>query len=113
MIDNPFEELNREYVNHYSETKGIMFADSYDSFVNKLLTVIQYTLNAPGYGRELTEEAYASALRRGLTDEQWQQEKVQTMRILFFAILDACPLMKHEMAVHLYNELRKDDTHDE
>lgn len=108
-MDNVFEDIKREYVNHYRESGGMLLADSYDSFVSKVLSAIQLSLNDPySEGWMFVRDLARSAQERGLSPEQWQQQKVDLMKILFFRIIDECPQLKHEMALHLYHELRKE-----
>ena len=112
-MDNldPFEDIKREYVNRYSETGGVLLADNYDSFVAKVLSAIQLSLNDPySEGWMMMRDLARSAQDRGLSPEQWQQQKVDILKILFFSIISECPQLKHEMAVHLYNELRRNPT---
>ncbi len=105
---DPFEDVRREYVNRYRETHGILLANDYDSFVNKMLDAIQITMNESDVGQEIIDEALGVALARNLTPEQWSLQKANLMIVLFCMALDACPFLKHEMAHHLYNELRKE-----
>ena len=100
---NYYEEIKRELVN------GARFADSYDEFVSKMLTCIMETLNNSEAGQELMQTAVDDAIRNNLTPDQWQQRKANILQVLFFLALNNCPLLKKEMAHHLYKELRNSD----
>lgn len=113
-VENPFEDIKREYVNRYSETGGLLLADSYDTFVDRMLTAIMVALN--GYddqGHRILDDAMAAALREGRTEEEWSRQKANLMLTIFFLALDECPYLKHEFATHLYNELRKENPHEQ
>lgn len=83
------------------------FADSFDNFVTKLLTVIQASLNAPE-GQELVAPLLTDAIRSGLSPEAWNKRKTDIMKLMFFLTLEEHPQLKHEFATHLYNDLRKE-----
>ena len=90
-MENIFEDIKREYVNRYSETGVILLARNYEEFVLKMVACIRISLDDVKY------------LLPELTDEQ----RTEYIKILFFVVLDECPQLKHELAVHMYNELRK------
>lgn len=98
-MDRPeFEDVKRELIN------GKKFANNYDEFVNRMLTCIQTGLNETSVPDELLN----IALRKGMTPEQFQHEKVNVMVMCFWICLDSCQPLRHEFAMHLYNELRRD-----
>ena len=99
-MENYFEDIKRELVN------GHQFAENYDEFVFKILKAIQTGMNDTDVGQEIMDEAVGAAIRKGLTAEEWKQQKANMMKLLFVLILDECPMLKKEMARHLYNELR-------
>lgn len=101
-FENYFEDVKRELVN------GHPFATSYDEFVAKMLSAIQEALNSPA-GQDLIDPLLADAIRSGMAPEEWQKHKVNIMMVIFFLTLDECPMLKHEMSRHLYNELRKEN----
>ena len=105
--ENPFEDVKREYVNHYSETGGKVFARDYHEFVTKLMTCIQEAMNTTEAGPMILDEVLCRSILEGWSDERWQKCKVDTLKMLFFLVLDECPWLKHEFAMHLYDELRK------
>lgn len=109
-MQNYFEDVKREYVNHISETGGKVFARNYDEFVSKLLACIQEALNTTDAGPMILDEALGRAISEGWSAERWQQCKVDTLKMIFFLVLDECPQMKHEFALHLYDSLRKEVT---
>ena len=109
-MDNPFEDVKREYVNRISETSGKVFARDYDEFVSKLLACIQEALNTTDAGPMILDAALGRAILEGWSPERWQKCKVDTMKMIFFLVLDECPQMKHEFALHLYDSLRKEAT---
>ena len=99
-MENYFEDIKRELVN------GHQFAENYDEFVSKILKAIQTGMNDTDVGQKIMDEAVGAAIRKGLTAEEWKQQKANMMKLLFVLILDECPMLKKEMARHLYNELR-------
>ena len=106
-MDNAFEDVKREYVNRYSETHGILLADSYDEFVAKILTAIMTALNEDYEIRKILDREMQRAIEDGKTPAEWSEEKQKILITLFFLSLDECSYLKHEFAHHLYNELRK------
>ena len=104
-----FDDIKQIYVNNFRETRGIMLAEDYASFVDKVLTVITDTLNTTSEGRDLTDQALGIALRNNATPEEWQKTKVNILTFLFWLTMNECPQLKHEMALHLYRELRKEN----
>lgn len=108
-MDNAFEDVKREYVNRLSETHGICLARNYDEFVEKVMVAAITALNETPEGRSLMDDAVRLALAKGLTPEQWRDQKIAIIRMLFFVALDSCSYLKHEFAHHLYNELRKEN----
>ena len=111
-MDRAFEDARREYVNHISDRRGRVFASCYGEFVDRLLTVIQSALNTPD-GQALIDPLYAEAIRTHMSAEDWQLKKAEVMKLFFFILLEECPFLKHEMALHLYDELRKESTSNE
>jgi len=99
-MENYFEDIKRELVN------GHQFAGSYDEFVSKILKAIQTGMNDTDVGQEIMDKAVGTAIQKGLTAEEWKQQKASMMKLLFFLILDECPALKKEMARHLFHELR-------
>ena len=108
-MDNPFEDIKREYVNRYSETGGILLADNYDQFVDKMLRAIMTALNEDYYIRQLIDREMVVAIADGKSPAEWSDTKARLLKTIFFLVLDECPQLKHEFAVHLYNELRKEN----
>lgn len=108
-MENAFEDIKREYVNSFRESKGILFAHDYDEFVSKLLFCIQTALNTTDIGQRVIDEMLGSAWRNNISKEEWQQRKVNLMKLLFIVVLDECKPMKHEFAHHLYTSLRKEE----
>ena len=102
-----FEDIKQLYVNNFSETHGVMLAKDYTEFVDKVLSAIMTAMNTTPEGKEFTELAKGLSLRNNDTPEEWQKTKVNILTFLFWLTMDLCPAMKHEMATHLYNELRK------
>ena len=98
-----YEDLNRELINHFP----FAVADSYDEFVSFMLHCIQETLNSK-VGQELIQPLRQKAIELNLSQEDWKKHKVNIMMVLFFLILEELPMLKHEMARHLYRELRKE-----
>ena len=105
-----FDDITQIYVNNFRETRGIMLAEDYASFVDKILTVITDTLNTTREGRDLTDQAMGIALRNDATPEEWQKTKVNILTFLFWLTINECPQLKHEMALHHYHELRKEES---
>lgn len=105
MQNNDFiiEDLKREMVNRFPN--GI--ADNYDDFCSRILDAVRETLNSP-VGQDLIEPLRQEAIRTNMSPEAWQQKKVDIMVTLFFLAVDSLPMLKHEMAHHLYHELRKE-----
>ena len=100
---NEFEPVRLDLlINH---PRGI--ASNYDDFVQMVLTSIQHALNSEA-GQALIDPLLADAIRSGISPAEWQQKKVDIMKILFFMVIDQVPPLKHELAHHLYNELRKE-----
>ena len=107
-MENVFEDLKREYFNHFSNRRDSVFADSYDQFVDRLLTVIRTTLITTPEGHDLIDDARTYAEQNAWTQEQWAEFKPQLLVFLFHQILTTCPFLKSELARHLYDELRKE-----
>lgn len=98
-MDRPeFEDVKMALVN------GQKFAKNYDEFIQKALTAIQNGLNET----TVPDELLGMSLRKGLSPEEYQREKVNLMVVCFWICLDSCQPLRHEFAQHLYNELRKD-----
>lgn len=103
-----YEDIKREYFNRYSEKNGKVFSDDYDGFVQTVLKAIQKTMNESHEGQTFMDEQLAMAISQGMTPEQWQAKRVEIMKVLFFLTLEEFPVLKHEFALHLYDELRKE-----
>jgi len=99
-MERCFEDIKRELVN------GKMFASSYDEFVSKILKSIQTAMNDTDVGQKIMDDALGVAMQKGLTVEDWNFQKANMMKLLFCLVLDECPMLKKEMAHHLYQELR-------
>ena len=99
---NCFEDVKRELVN------GNRFARNYNEFVDKLLKIIQYGLNEPE-GQAWVAPVIDEMIRSGMDPETLSHHKANIMQLVFWLVLDECPQLKHEMAHHLYNELRKEN----
>lgn len=99
-----FDDLNRELINHFPNA----IADSYDEFISFMLSSIQQALNTPA-GQELIEPMRQHAIATNMSQEEWQKHKVNIMLVLFFLMLEELPMLRHEMAHHLYRELRKEN----
>ena len=108
-----FEDVKREYMNHYSDRQGRVLANDLSQFLAKMTTVIISALVDTPEGRELMDDAIGYAADNAWTQEQWADFKPKLIVFLFHLLLMECPVLKHELALHLYDELRKDDTHDE
>lgn len=108
-MSSSFEDIKLMYANNFRESHGIMLAKDYASFVDKVLTVIMDTLNTTCEGQELTDQAKGIAIRSNATPEEWQKTKVNILTFLFWLTMQECPQLKHEMAIHLYRELRKEN----
>jgi len=100
-----FEDLNRELVNRFP----FAVATSYDQFVDRILSAVQQVLNSPVGQEELIGPLRQHAIESNMSEEEWQARKVNIMSVLFFVFLDEVPMLKHEMALHLYRELRKEN----
>lgn len=111
-MSDPFEDIKREYTNRYHETSGVLLASSYDEFVDKILSACMTMLNDTAEGQELMDPLLADAIRNQLSPEAWSEKKANLLKVLFFLVVDSCSYLKHEMAHHLYNELRKENTHE-
>ena len=105
-MTDAFEDIKREYVNRFSDTET-PFAPDYDTFVSRMLGCIQEALNTTDIGQWIIDKTLCQAISEEWTAEQWQQYKAGVMKMVFFLALEECPQMKHEFAVHLYNELRR------
>ena len=105
-MDNPFEDIKREYVNRYSETHGILLANDYDSFVQKILSAIMTALNEDYEILRNLDREMRLAIEKGKTPDEWLKQKADILVTLFFLTLDECPQLKHEFSHHLYNALR-------
>lgn len=105
-MENIFEDVKREYVNHYRETKGIMLAKDYDSFIDKMTKIMAVAIHETYFddGTKLTD--VLATMAEQYTPEAWKEQKARLLVLLFFNALDECPYLMHEMAVHLYNKLR-------
>lgn len=101
-MTNCFEYVKRELVN------GHQFAQNFDEFILKMTTAIQTALNSDE-GQDFIQPAVDQMIRSGMTPEVWHQTKANIMVMLFCMALDECPMLKHEMARHLYHELRKEN----
>ena len=97
-------DLNRELVNRYPEA----VASNYDEFMDRIFRIIQVTLNSTDEGIAFMDPFVANRIRNNLTDEEWQLKKVDIMKVIFFMFIDAFPLLKEELAHHLYRKLRKE-----
>ena len=96
-----FEDVKRELVN------GNQLARSYDEFITTVLKAIQVALNSDA-GQEFLHPAVNHAIETNMSPEEWSHCKANIMIALFYLVLDECPQLKHEMARHLYHELRKE-----
>ena len=97
------EKLRLELaINHM---RGI--ASNYEEFVDRILRCIQAALNTDE-GQEFIDPLLADAIANHLTPEERQQKKADLMVVLFFLFVGDLRPLKHELAHHLYNELRKE-----
>ena len=110
MNTDSFEDIKRIYTNRYSQCKGKVLASNLDDFTNKVTTVIMNTLNKTDFGLDLVDDLRADALRRNpdLTQEEWSDIKARLLVFLFYLLMEECPVMKHELAIHTYDALRKE-----
>lgn len=102
-MDPVFEDVKRELVNRMPKR----FAGSYDEFVDRMLRCIQSALNTED-GQAWIDPLLAEAIRTNMSPEDWHKQQVNIMLMVFFLTLDEIPMLKRELAYHLYNELRKE-----
>lgn len=99
-----YDDLNRELVNHFPNA----VADNYEQFVDFMLRAIQEALNTDA-GQELIDPIRQHAIDTNMPQDAWRQVKVKIMLTLFCMMLDELPMLKHELAHHLYHELRREN----
>ena len=105
-----FEDVKRIYINRYSQCKGKVLASNLDEFTSKVTTVIMDTLNGTDIGRDLVSDLREELLKKNpnMLPEEWSDAKARLMTFLFYLIMEECPVMKHELAIHTYDALRKE-----
>lgn len=82
----------------------------FDGFVNHCSDAIRRTLNNSEPGQELTKRLLEMKLAENpnITTEEWANIKSKFMTFLFLKMVQDTPDLMHEMAGHVYNELRKE-----
>lgn len=94
-----------EVVTERERTTG---AKDFDGFVNHCSDAIRRTLNDSEAGRELTKRLLEMKLAENprMTAEERANTKSEFMTFLFCEMVQETPDLMHEMAGHVYNELR-------
>lgn len=108
-MENPFDDLTIELINHFSDTHGRTFAHSFDEFITKVVHCINQALAETSEGQELIRSSILRSVSAGKTPEEWKKEYINILAVFFFMILDAVPMLKHEFARHCYDLLRKEN----
>lgn len=80
----------------------------FEGFVNHCSDAIRRTLNNSQAGQELTKRLLEMKLAENpnMTAEEWASTKSEFMTFLFCKMVQDTPDLMHEMAGHVYNELR-------
>lgn len=113
-MDNAFEDIKRIYTNRYRECKGKVLAKDLNDFSNKISGAIMNALNKTDFGQSLVDDLLGESLRKNpnLTPGEWSVIKARLMIFLFHLIMEECPVLKHEYALHTYDALRKETAND-
>ena len=111
MDTSAFEDIKRDYTNRFHESKGKILASDLDEFTNKVTSVIMDVLNNTVFGRDLVSDLREDNLQKNpnMTQEEWSDIKAKLIVFLFYLIMENCPQMKHEFALHTYDALRKEN----
>lgn len=90
------------------------YASNFTEFVDKSLTAIMNTMNDTETGQKLMDDLLKQSFERNpdLTPEQWAKIKQDFLTFLFFGAVKECPEAMHELAGHVYNELRGESEND-
>ena len=105
-----FEDIKCIYINRYSQCKGKVLASDLGDFTNKVTTAIMNALNGTDIGRDLVNDLREELLKKNpdMLPEEWSDAKAKLMTFLFYLIMEECPIMKHELAIHTYDAMRKE-----
>ena len=106
-VDNCFEDLNRELINHFSDTHGRTFAGSFEEFITKIVGAVNLAL-AEEPGHDTLRTLISIAQERNMTPGEWKQYYVNFLELMFFLVLDNCHQLKSEFARHTYDMLRRE-----
>ena len=84
-----------------------MIAKDFNEFVEKANVGIRAALNSPA-GQEITKQLLAAKLAKNpnMTAKEWNEEKSRFMTYIFCRFVQDCPEAMHELARHVYKELR-------
>ena len=104
-----YDDLKRLYANTYAEKHGKVLADDFEGFMKVMSGVIMSVMLESPDMKEMIEERRAVAVREQYTAEQWNKELTDIMQTLFFMSMDAFPVVRSELAKHVYDELRKEN----
>ena len=85
----------------------MMIAGSFDEFVEKITQAERKALNTP-FGQEVTEKLLAMKLAENpnMTQEEWQDTKIQFLTFLFAMFVKETPEAMAELAQHCWDELQ-------
>lgn len=107
---NPFRDIDVELVNHFSDMRGRVFAQSFEEFITKIVRSINEVLVDTEEGREILFAALDHAARENMTPEEWEKEYATVLIVIMnFVIFANCRPLRDEFARHVYDMLRKEN----
>lgn len=90
------------------------YASNLAEFTDKAVTALAKVLNDTEIGQKLMDDLLKQSLEKNpaLTLEEWAKIKQDFLVFCFFAATKESPEAMHELAGHVYNELRGESEND-
>lgn len=90
------------------------YASNFTEFTEKAVSALTRALNDTETGQQLMDDLLKQSLKKNphLTPEEWAKIKQDFLTFCFFAAIKESPEAMHELAGHVYNELRGDNKND-
>lgn len=90
------------------------YASNFTEFVDKSLSALMSALNDTETGQQLIDDLLRQTLERdpNTTPEQWAKIKQDFLTFCFFSAVKESSEAMHELAGHVYNELRGESNND-
>lgn len=90
------------------------YASNFKEFTDKAVTALAKALTDTEMGQKLMDDLLKQSLEKNpaLTPEEWAKIKQDFLTFCFFAAVQESPEAMHELALHVYNELKGEINND-